>query len=103
MAWMTKYSRAYEKQADTLGAQIMADAGYDPRDLANVFRTIQSQERGGGVPQWLSSHPDPGQSFRSDHEGSGDAACITQPYSHDGGPRACPGSVSIDAAGTDDG
>lgn len=65
MAWMTKYSRAYEKQADTLGAQIMADAGYDPRDLANVFRTIQSQERGGGVPQWLSSHPDPGNRFEA--------------------------------------
>ena len=31
-AWMTKYSREYETQADQLGAQIMADAGYDPRD-----------------------------------------------------------------------
>src|ERR1043165_6838305 len=28
-----KYSRSYEKQADILGAQIMARAGYDPRDL----------------------------------------------------------------------
>jgi hypothetical protein len=57
-AWMTKYSREYETQADALGAQIMARAGYDPRDLANMFRTIAQQERGGG-PDWLSSHPNP--------------------------------------------
>src|SRR6185369_5731238 len=29
--WFMKYSREYEKQADLLGAQIMARAGYDPR------------------------------------------------------------------------
>jgi hypothetical protein len=61
-AMMTKYSRAYETQADTLGAQIMADAGYDPRDLANVFQTIQRQGGGGG-PEFLSSHPDPGNRY----------------------------------------
>jgi predicted Zn-dependent protease len=62
-AWMTKYSREYETQADALGARIMADAGYDPRDLANVFRTIQQQSRGSG-PEWLSSHPDPGNRYQ---------------------------------------
>nr|MBA2736923.1 M48 family metalloprotease [Pyrinomonadaceae bacterium] len=40
-AWMTSYSRDYESKADILGAQIMANAGYDPRDLANMFRTIE--------------------------------------------------------------
>jgi Zn-dependent protease with chaperone function len=62
-AWMTKYSREYESQADTLGAQIMADAGYDPRDLANVFQTI-AQQGGGRGPEWLSSHPDPGNRYQ---------------------------------------
>lgn len=61
-AWMTKYSREYESQADLLGARIMADAGYDPRDLANVFRTIQAQGGSRG-PEWLSSHPDPGNRY----------------------------------------
>jgi len=61
-AWMTKYSREYETQADMLGAKIMADAGYDPRDLANMFRTIAAQG-GGGAPEWLSSHPDPGNRY----------------------------------------
>lgn len=63
-AWQTKYSREYESQSDTLGAQIMADAGYDPRDLANVFQTIASQDKG-GAPEWLSSHPDPGNRYQA--------------------------------------
>jgi len=57
--WFMKYSREYEKQADLLGAQIMARAGYDPRDLARMFETIEKQG-GGSAPQWLSSHPNPG-------------------------------------------
>lgn len=61
-AWMTKYSREAETQADILGSQIMAGAGYDPRDLANVFQTIAG-EGGGRGPEWLSSHPDPGNRF----------------------------------------
>lgn len=61
-AWQTKYSRDYETQADILGSQIMADAGYDPRDLANMFQTIAKQG-GGRAPEWLSSHPDPGNRY----------------------------------------
>lgn len=62
--YFMRYSRAYETQADVLGSHIMADAGYDPRDLANVFKTIASQEKG-SMPEWLSSHPDPGNRYES--------------------------------------
>lgn len=62
--WLMKYSREYEKQADLLGAQIMARAGYDPRDLGRMFETIQQQAGRGAPPQWLSSHPDPGNRSR---------------------------------------
>lgn len=61
--YFLKYSREYETQADILGARIMAQAGYDPRDLANMFQTIQKQSGGGGSPEWLSSHPDPGNRY----------------------------------------
>src|SRR5262245_32117468 len=54
-----RYSRDYEKQADILGSHMMADAGYDPRDMAAVFRTIEEKGRSNG-PQWLSDHPNPG-------------------------------------------
>ncbi|HEY0284733.1 MAG TPA: M48 family metalloprotease [Vicinamibacterales bacterium] len=59
-----KYGRDYERQADTLGAQIMASAGYDPRDMANMFQTIQAKGGGGG-PEWLSSHPNPGNRYEA--------------------------------------
>src|SRR5438132_1341782 len=35
----------------------MANAGYDPRDLANMFQTIERQGGGGGG--FLSDHPSP--------------------------------------------
>jgi hypothetical protein len=54
-----KYGREYERQADIEGAQIMARAGYDPRDMANMFETIE-QQSGGSGPEWLSDHPNPG-------------------------------------------
>jgi hypothetical protein len=58
-----RYGRDFEKQADLLGVQIMARAGYDPRGLARMFETIEKESKssgGGGSPQWLSSHPNPG-------------------------------------------
>ena len=64
-AIMTKYSRDYESKADILGAQIMANAGYDPRDLANMFRTIERESGGSRAPEWLSSHPNPGNRYEA--------------------------------------
>jgi Zn-dependent protease with chaperone function len=54
-----RFGREYEKQADLEGAQIMARAGYDPRDMANMFKTIE-QTAGKSGPEWLSDHPNPG-------------------------------------------
>jgi predicted Zn-dependent protease len=56
--YLLKFSREYETEADLLGARIMAQAGYDPRDLANMFQTIESQGGGSG-PGFLSDHPSP--------------------------------------------
>jgi hypothetical protein len=57
-----RFSREYERQADIEGSQIMARAGYDPRDMANMFKTIENQGGAGG-PQWLSDHPNPGDRY----------------------------------------
>ncbi len=56
--YFMKYSREYEREADLLGVQIMARAGYDPRHMANMFQTIERRSGGGG-PEWLSDHPSP--------------------------------------------
>jgi len=70
---VVKYSRKYETQADILGAQIMARAGYDPHDLANVFKLLESQGGPSG-PQFLSDHPNP-ETDSSDQPGSSTIAC----------------------------
>jgi len=57
-----RFSRAFEHDADIEGTQIMARAGYDPRDMANMFKTIEKQSGSGG-PQWLSDHPNPGNRY----------------------------------------
>lgn len=57
-----RFSREFEKQADLEGTQIMARAGYDPRDMANMFKTIEQQGSSNG-PQWLSDHPNPGNRY----------------------------------------
>jgi len=64
-AYFLKYSRDYERQADILGAQIMARAGYDPRDLAKMFQTIEREGGGRSGPEWLSSHPNPGNRYEA--------------------------------------
>jgi len=62
--YFLKYSRAYESQADQLGAEIMARAGYDPREMANMFKTIES-EGGASGPEFLSDHPNPGNRYNT--------------------------------------
>lgn len=63
-AYFMKYSREYESQADLLGAQMMARAGYDPHEMANMFRIIEKQGGSSG-PQWLSDHPNPGNRYEA--------------------------------------
>src|SRR5436853_798737 len=41
----------------------MAAAGYDPRDMANMFKTIE-QTSGNGGPQFLSDHPSPSNRYQ---------------------------------------
>lgn len=58
-----KFGRGDEKQADELGFKYMVQQGYDPREMADVFQTLdrQSKQSGQGkIPEWLSTHPDPG-------------------------------------------
>lgn len=57
-----KFGRDDETQADDLGFRYMVNAGYSPTEMAEMFRTLQRLGGGaeGRVPEWLSTHPDPG-------------------------------------------
>lgn len=50
-------SRAAETEADRIGIEIAAKAGYDPAAAATLWQKMGAQ--GGAPPQWLSTHPDP--------------------------------------------
>lgn len=57
-----KFGRGDETQADDLGFRYMTSAGYSPTEMAEMFRTLARLGGGGEgrVPEWLSTHPDPG-------------------------------------------
>ena len=57
---LTKMSRTAETQADYNGAQIMAEAGYNPIEMAQLFQKLEAQEGQARTIQFLSDHPNPG-------------------------------------------
>ena len=61
----TKYSRDSETEADMVGAQIMYDAGYDPRAMVAFFQKLKNQQGASSGPGFLASHPDPGDRARN--------------------------------------
>lgn len=56
---LLKYSRDAEREADALGARLMAKAGYNPIEMARFFEKLEA-EGGTRTLQFLSSHPNPG-------------------------------------------
>ncbi len=55
-----KYSRGDESEADAFGVKYMSQAGYDPRGILRVMQVLQEASKGGRQPEFMSSHPDPG-------------------------------------------
>lgn len=56
---LLRYSRDAEREADALGARLMANAGYNPIEMARFFEKLEA-EGGSRAPQFLSTHPSPG-------------------------------------------
>jgi predicted Zn-dependent protease len=56
---LLKYSRDAESQADLMGTQILYDAGYAPRAMAEFFDKLAKEHKGSGVEQFFSNHPIP--------------------------------------------
>jgi len=56
-----KFSRDDEYEADRVGAQMMAKAGYDPVAMATFFALLRSEQgrNPGKLEQFFSSHPAP--------------------------------------------
>lgn len=54
---LPRYSRRDEHEADLVGLLYMADAGYDPRAAARVWRRVHEEQGSPGLAKYLSSHP----------------------------------------------
>jgi predicted Zn-dependent protease len=50
------YSRIQESEADTLGLDLMAKAGFDPRESIKLWANMGRANRG-QPPEFLSTHP----------------------------------------------
>jgi predicted Zn-dependent protease len=55
---LLKFSRSAESQADLMGSHLMAEAGYNPLELARFFEKLNTPG-GQGAPEFLSDHPNP--------------------------------------------
>jgi predicted Zn-dependent protease len=57
-----KFNRDAELQADVEGARLMAAAGYDPRDMASFFESLDENEGNTAkAPEIAGDHPRPAQ------------------------------------------
>jgi beta-barrel assembly-enhancing protease len=55
---LLKFSRSAESQADLMGSHLMAEAGYNPIEMARFFEKLNTQG-GSQAPQFFSDHPYP--------------------------------------------
>ena len=65
-----KYSRDHESESDKLGVEYSSKIGYDANQMAEFFGTLKrlSDNSGKAIPQFMSTHPDPGNRFTRVHE-----------------------------------
>ncbi|WP_417886199.1 M48 family metallopeptidase [Zunongwangia sp.] len=54
---MLPFSRSQEAEADRIGLTLIAIAGYNPDEAADLWRRMQQRSGGGSTPEFMSTHP----------------------------------------------
>lgn len=57
VGFMLPFSRSHETEADRIGLQIMAIAGYNPDEAADLWRRMKTASKNQAPPEFLSTHP----------------------------------------------
>ena len=58
------YSRTQESEADVIGIDLMAKAGFDPRQSINLWQRMEQASQGQQPVEFLSTHPSPATRIR---------------------------------------
>ena len=54
---MNPFSRMQESEADFIGLEYMARAGFDPRESVELWQNMNSSSKTTKVPEFMSTHP----------------------------------------------
>ncbi len=82
------FSRVHESEADLIGLDLMAKAGFDPQESVKLWQNMAKQGSG-GTPQILSSHPVPENRIKALEKNMANANAEFQARKAKGGMPAC--------------
>ncbi|NDG84550.1 MAG: M48 family peptidase [Proteobacteria bacterium] len=55
--FLLPFSRTQESEADLIGLDLMAKAGFDPNQSVNLWENMIAASGGKAPPEWMSTHP----------------------------------------------
>lgn len=70
-----KFGRDAERESDKLGVEYSTKIGYDAKEMADFFQTLErisNQSGGEKAPDFLSTHPNPADRYRDVHKMAAD-------------------------------
>ena len=82
------FSRENEMEADHRGLYYSAMAGYDPRGAISFWRKMEAKNKGKRMPQFLSTHPNPGNRIQFLEEKMDHALGLYRQANHARGERS---------------